>query len=200
MDDPKIPIFGAGTFLRKKGHPGPAELAPLQGLPGIQRHPDFQARLTRSRGRRKWESWLASHRLLGSTSGPTSDESATTGVRGMVRVGLSRRSTLKAGSLLLDRYGRRLRGASRDSSLNKMGFGAVPLTARFGESRGERTKRAKAFVSCEVLSFVGVSGFALTRLQNLVSGVWLKRQVSVAAEASGRGLVVGGSNCQRRKD
>jgi hypothetical protein len=55
-------------------------------------------------------------------------------------------------------------------------------------------------VSCEVLSFVGVSGFALTRLQNLVSGVWLKRQVSVVAEASGRGLVVGGSNCQRRND
>lgn len=59
------------------------------------------------------------------------------------------------------------------------------------------TKRAKAFVSCEELSLVGVSDFALTRLQNLVSGVWLKRRVSVAAEASGRGLVVGGSNCQR---
>jgi len=57
----------------------------------------------------------------------------------MVRVGLSRRSTLKAGSLLLDRYGRHLRGASRDTSLNKMGFGVVPLTARFGESRGEQT-------------------------------------------------------------
>jgi len=118
----------------------------------------------------------------------------------MVRVGLSRRSTLKAGSLLLDRYGRHLRGASWDPSLNKMGFGAVPLTARFGESRGEQTKRAKVIVSCEVLSLVGVSGFALTRLQNLVSGVWLKRRVSVAAEASGRGLVVGGSNCQLRKD
>jgi hypothetical protein len=133
-----------GTFLRKTGHPDPAELAPLHGLPGIQRHPGFQERLTRSRGRRKWEPRLTSHRLLGSTSGPTGDESATTGVRGMVRVGLSRRSTLKADSLLLDRYGRHLRGASRDSSLNQMGFGAVPLTARFGASRGEQRWRAKA--------------------------------------------------------
>jgi hypothetical protein len=62
------------------------------------------------------------------------------------------------------------------------------------------TERAKAIVSCEVLSLVGVPVFALTRLQNLVSSVWLKKRVSVAAEASRRGLVVGGSNCQRRKD
>jgi hypothetical protein len=133
-----------GSFLRKTGHPDPAELAPLQGFPGIQRHPGFQERLTRSRGRRKWEPRLTSHRLLGSTSGPTGDESATTGVRGMVRVGLSRRSTLKANSLLLDRYGRHLRGASWNSSLNKMGFGAVPLTARVDESWAEQTRRAKA--------------------------------------------------------
>jgi hypothetical protein len=59
---------------------------------------------------------------------------------------------------------------------------------------------SESIVSCEVLSLVGVSGFALTRLQNLVSSVWLKKRVSVAAEASRRGLVVGGSNLQRRKD
>jgi hypothetical protein len=59
---------------------------------------------------------------------------------------------------------------------------------------------SESIVSCEVLSFVGVSVFALTRLQNLVSGVWLKKRVSVAAEASRRGLVVGGSNRQLRKD
>jgi hypothetical protein len=135
-----------GTFLRKKGHPDPAELAPLHGLSGNQRHPGFQERLTRSRGRRKWEPRLVSHRLLGSTSGSTSDESATTGVRGIVRVGLSRRSTLKAGSLLLDRYGRHLRGASWGSPLNKVGFGAVPLTARFGASRvGKRSERKHSF-------------------------------------------------------
>jgi hypothetical protein len=57
------------------------------------------------------------------------------------------------------------------------------------------TERAKAIVSCEVLSLVGVPVFALTRLQNLVSSVWLKKRVSVAAEMSRRGLVVGGSNC-----
>jgi hypothetical protein len=57
-----IPNSGSSeleSFLRKKGHPGPAELAPLQGLSGIQRHPGFQERLTRSRGRRKWEPRLA---------------------------------------------------------------------------------------------------------------------------------------------
>lgn len=75
-----------------------------------------------------------------------------------------------------------------------MGFGVVLLTVWSDFGRVERTKRAKAFVSCEELSLVGVSGFALKRLQNLVSGVWLKRRVSVAAEASGRGLVVSGSN------
>jgi hypothetical protein len=32
----------------------------------------------------------------------------------------------------------------------------------------------------------------LTRLQNLVSGVWLKKRVSVVAEASRRGLIVSG--------
>jgi hypothetical protein len=59
---------------------------------------------------------------------------------------------------------------------------------------------SESIVTCEVLSLVGVPVFALTRLQNLVSSVWLKKRVSVAAEASRRGLVVGGSNCQRRRD
>jgi hypothetical protein len=68
----------------------------------------------------------------------------------------------------------------------------VLYRSQFGPaSVGSATGRAKAIVSCEVLSLVGVPVFALTRLQNLVSGVWLKRRVSVAAEASGRGLVVG---------
>jgi hypothetical protein len=141
-----IPNSGSSefeSFLRKKGHPGPAELAPLLGLPGIQRHPGFQERLTRSRGRRKWEPRLTPIDCSDqNSSGPTGDESATTGVRGMARVGLSRRSTLKADSLVLDRYGRHLRGAGRNSLLNKVGFGAVPLTARFGfgrvKQRGER--------------------------------------------------------------
>jgi hypothetical protein len=77
----------------------------------------------------------------------------------------------------------------------------VLYRSRLGSASVESaTKRAKAFVSGEVLSLVGVPGLALTRVQNLVSSVWLKKRVSVVAEASGRGLGVGGSNCQRRKD
>jgi hypothetical protein len=49
-----------GNFLRKTGHPDPAELAPLQGFLGIQRHPGFQEHLTRSRGQWKWEPRLTS--------------------------------------------------------------------------------------------------------------------------------------------
>jgi len=56
-----------------------------------------------------------------------------------------------------------------------------------------QTSRAKAFGSCEERSFVGVPGFRVDRLQNLVSGVWLERRASVAAEVSGRGLAFGGS-------
>lgn len=55
-----------------------------------------------------------------------------------------------------------------------------------GDGMGER------LVSCEELTFVGVLEFRVERLQNLVSGVWLKMQASVAAEVSGRGLARGG--------
>jgi len=51
---------------------------------------------------------------------------------------------------------------------------------------------SESIVSCEELPFVGVLEFRVERLQNLVSGVWLKKQASVAAEVSGRGLVGGG--------
>jgi hypothetical protein len=69
----------------------------------------------------------------------------------------------------------------------------VPYRSQLGSvSVGSGNGASESIVSCEVLSLDGVPVFALTRLQNLVSGVWLKRRVSVAAEASGRGLVVGG--------
>jgi hypothetical protein len=69
----------------------------------------------------------------------------------------------------------------------------VLYRSQLGSASVESSNGAsESIVSCEVLSLVGVPVFALTRLQNLVSGVWLKRRVSVAAEASGRGLVVGG--------
>jgi hypothetical protein len=57
---------------------------------------------------------------------------------------------------------------------------------------GRANEASESIVSCEVLSLVVVSDFALTRLQNLVSGVWLKKRVSVVAEASRRGLIVSG--------
>jgi len=200
VDDPKSQSSEREVFLRKKGHPGPAELAPLQGLPGVRRHPGFQERLTRSRGRRKWKPRLASYRLLGPTSGPTSGESVTTGVRGMVQ----------SWPLASQHAESRLtspRPVQQAPSGCQLGFipkqdGFRCCTAHSSIRRKSRraNEASESFVSCEVLSLVGVSGFALTRLQNLVSGVWLKRRVSVAAEASGRGLVVGSSNCQRRKD
>jgi len=68
--------------------------------------------------------------------------------------------------------------------------GVVPLTARgFGRLSYEASE---SIVSGEGSSFDGVPGFALTRLQNLASSVGSKKRVSVAAGASGRGLVRGG--------
>jgi len=40
---------------------------------------------------------------------------------------------------------------------------------------GSSNEMRESIVSCEVLSLVGVLVFALTRLQNLESGIWLKR-------------------------
>jgi hypothetical protein len=97
------------------------------------------------------------------------------------RVGLCVAVRNHADSLLLGRYGRCLRGASR-GFLEREGFGAVPLTARTA-SVGSSNEASESIVSGEVLSFVGVLGFALTRLQNLTSGVWLKKPASVVAEA-----------------
>jgi hypothetical protein len=65
--------------------------------------------------------------------------------------------------------------------------GVVPLTARGFGRLGNGA--SESIVSCEESSFDGVPGFALTRLQNLASSVGSKKRVSVAAEASGRGLV-----------
>jgi hypothetical protein len=96
-----------------------------------------------------------------------------------------------ADSLLPGRYGRRLRGVSR--GLPKNGRFRC-RTAHSSDDLGRvgQASRAKAFGSREERSHVGVPGFALKRLQNLVSGVWLERRASVAAEASGRGLAFGG--------
>lgn len=69
----------------------------------------------------------------------------------------------------------------------------MPCRSRLGStSVGSGDGMGERLVSCEELPFVGVLEFRVERLQNLVSGVWLKKQASVAAEVSGRGLARGG--------
>jgi hypothetical protein len=69
----------------------------------------------------------------------------------------------------------------------------VPCCSQLGSaSVGSSDAPSESVVACEELPFVGVLELRVERLQNLVSGVWLKKRVSVAAEASGRGLVGGG--------
>lgn len=170
----------------KSGHPIPVELAPLPGFPEIQRHPGFQERLTHSRGRRKWEPRLVSQ-PPGSLQVQPAASQRQRGVRKVARVGLCVAARTKADSPLSGRYGGCLRGISR----GLLHAGRFRCRTAHGSVRlrsGRATKRAKAFVSGEGRSHVGVPGFRVDRLQNLVSGVWLKRRVSVAAEASGRGL------------
>lgn len=76
----------------------------------------------------------------------------------------------------------------------------MPCCSRLGSaSVGSGSEVSESIISCEELPFVGVLEFRVERLQNLVSGVWLKMRASVAAEVSGRGLVGGGSNRHRRK-
>jgi hypothetical protein len=98
-----------------------------------------------------------------------------------------------ADSLLFGRYGRRLRGASRGFFSQEEV--SVPYRSRFGSTRVESSKWTgrKHLVHVRDVRSLVCPGFALTRLQNLVSGVWLERRASVVAEASGRGLGSGGS-------
>lgn len=51
-------------------------------------------------------------------------------------------------------------------------------------SVGSGSEASESIVSREGQSFGGVLGFALTRLQNLTSGVWLKMPALVAAKAA----------------
>lgn len=120
------------------------------------------------------------------SSGSSGGQSTTTGCSRSGRVGLCV-AARTANSLLLGRYGRRLRGASR-SVFRKEGV-SVPCCSRLGSaSVGSGDEGSESDSSCEEWSSVGVLGFRVERLQNLVSGVWLERRASVVAEASGRGL------------
>lgn len=162
------------------------ELAPLPGFPGIQRHPGFQERLTHSRGRRKWEPRLASRAAwnhFGSKRRRASDNGVFGEWHELASASQHAKLTHRAPAGAAGAF-----GASAGIFSTRGSLGAAPLTVRSGFGRVGQTKRAKAIVSCEESPHVGVPGFRVERLQNLVSGVWLKRRASVAAEASGRGL------------
>lgn len=165
------------------------ELAPLPGLPETGWHPGFQNCLTRSRGRWKWRPWLAS------TTGPNplglaGCESATTGARGVRGVGLCV-AARTADSRLLGRHSRRFRGVSR--GLSKSGKSRCRAAHGSGRLRSDRaTEWEKDSFRVRNCRSLVCSSFALKDCRFLVSGVWLKKQASVAAEVSGRGLARGG--------
>jgi len=145
VDDPN-PTLRSREFSSEKGASRPGGASASAWVSGDSKAPRLSGTPHPFARAAEMGALAGPDRLLGSTSGPTGDESATTGVRGLVRVSLSRRSTLKADSRLLDRYGRHLRGASWGSLLKKVGFGAVPLTARFGFGRnGQRSERKHSF-------------------------------------------------------
>lgn len=80
------------------------------------------------------------HDRLG-PSGPAGGESATTGCLESGRVGLcvaARKLTHPSSTGMVDAF-----GASAGVSLGKGGFGAVPLTVRFGFGRVEQRGRRK---------------------------------------------------------
>lgn len=69
----------------------------------------------------------------------------------------------------------------------------MPRCSQLGSaSVGSGNVGSESNSTCEEGSSVGVLGFRVERLQNLVSGVWLERRASVAAEVSGRGLARSG--------
>jgi hypothetical protein len=144
VDDPQAQLFGAREFSSEKGASRPGGASASARVSGDSKAPRLSG--TPHPFARAAEMGASADLASTARIDFRSDQRRVSD-NGCTRngsVGLSRRSTLKADSLLLDRYGRHLRGASRDSSLNQMGFGAVPLTARFDESRGEQRWRAKA--------------------------------------------------------
>lgn len=124
------------------------------------------------------------------SSGSISGESTTVGCSGCGRVGLCV-AARTANSLHLGRYGRYLRGTSR--GFFRKEEVPAPCCSQLGSiSVGSSNEGSESVSSCEEGSSVGVLGFRVEMLQNLVSGVWLERRASVVAEASGRGLAQSG--------
>jgi hypothetical protein len=121
-------------------------------------------------------------RLLGSTLGPTGDKPATTGVRGVAELASA---SLYATTLTHCSSAGTAGAFGAPAGVLSKGRVSVSYRSQLGRLRsGRASRRAKASFRVEVLSFVGVLGFALTRLQNLTSGVWLEKATSVAAEVA----------------
>ena len=137
------PNLRSGNFSSEKGASRPGGASASAGASGGSKAPRLSGTLNPFARAAEMGASAGLDRLLGPLQVRPATSQRQRVFEEWFRVGLSRRSTLKAGSPVLDRYGRHLRGASWDSSLKKMGFGAVPLTARFGESRGEQTRRTK---------------------------------------------------------
>lgn len=155
-------------------------------LPGIRRHPGFHEHLTHSRGRWNWKPWLAGSAAW-TTSGPAREQVSDNGCSENGRVGLLRRSahvlTHCSSAGTTGAFGVPV-GVSRER-----GLGVVPLAARRLRSAGNGTSESN--VPSEQGAIAHWCARArVDRLQNSVSGVWLKKQASVAAEVSGRGLAL----------
>jgi hypothetical protein len=155
-------------------------------LPGIRRHPGFHEHLTHSRGRWKWRPWLSGSSAW-IPSGPAREQDSDNGCSENGRVGLLRRSaqmlthcspagttgTLEVAS----------RGFSRERSRRRVACSTQT-------SVGGQTDRTKVTVCSRGTVAHWCARARVDRLQNSVSGIWLKKRTSVAAEVSGRGLAL----------
>lgn len=93
----------------------------------------------------------------------------------------------RANSLFFGRHDRCLRGASRGFSRERSRRRAA--CGSRASARGQRNERKPTFRQQGAIAH-WCARARVDRLQNSVSGVWLKKRTSVAAEVSGRGLAL----------
>lgn len=162
-----------------------AEFSASARLPGIRRHPGIHEHLTHSRGRWNWKPRLARSSAW-ITSGPAREQVSDNGCTKNGRVGLLRRSahvlTHYSSAGTTGAFGVPV-GVSRER-----GSGVVPLAARRLRSASNGASESKFRQQGAVVHWCARA--RVDRLQNSVSGVWLKKRTSVAAEVSGRGLAL----------
>jgi hypothetical protein len=153
-------------------------------LPGIRRHPGFHEHLTHSRGRWKWRP-----RLSGSSawipSGPAREQGSDNGCSENGRVGLLRRSahvlTHCSSAGTTGTFGVASRGFSKERSRRRVACSSKA-------SAVGQTERASSHGLLQGIVAHWCARARVDRLQNSLSGIWLKKQTSVAAGVSGRGL------------